>query len=146
MGLLNYLPHFEIKLPLVEDGGSRFAVVIGKAVEVLLDEVTMLYDDHGYWRLPAAALDQSAMKDFIVGFGWFVLMGKNGIRPATWRDYGVGGEVVGVGRLYTVLMGDRQLDRRGPSQFHFIRRVECGGLKAERDSPVKIRELQHFLD
>ena len=37
-----------------------------------------------------------AMKDFIVGFfGWFVLMGKDGIRPGDWVEInGVGGEVV----------------------------------------------------
>jgi small-conductance mechanosensitive channel len=47
-----------------------------------------------------------AMKDFIVGFfGWFVLMGKNGIRPGDWVEInGVGGEVVGVGLLHTVLL------------------------------------------
>ena len=46
------------------------------------------------------------MKDFIVGFfGWFVLMGKNGIRPGDWVEInGVGGEVVGVGLLHTVLL------------------------------------------
>lgn len=47
-----------------------------------------------------------AMKDFIVGFfGWFVLMGKNGIHPGDWVEInGVGGEVVKVGFLHTVLL------------------------------------------
>jgi small-conductance mechanosensitive channel len=46
------------------------------------------------------------MKDFIVGFfGWFVLMGKNGIRPGDWVEInGVGGEVTQVGLLHTVLL------------------------------------------
>jgi len=46
------------------------------------------------------------MKDFIVGFfGWFVLMGKNGIRPGDWVEInGVGGEVVQLGLLHTVLL------------------------------------------
>jgi small-conductance mechanosensitive channel len=47
-----------------------------------------------------------AMKDFIVGFfGWFVLMGKNGIRPGDWVEInGVGGEVLQVGLLHTVIL------------------------------------------
>src|SRR5713101_2735941 len=47
-----------------------------------------------------------ALKDFIVGFfGWFVLMGRNGIHPGDWVEInGIGGEVVEVGLLHTVLM------------------------------------------
>ena len=47
-----------------------------------------------------------AMKDFIVGFfGWFVLMGKDGIRPGDWVEInGVGGEVLKVGLLHTVIL------------------------------------------
>lgn len=47
-----------------------------------------------------------ALKDFIVGFfGWFVLMGKDGIRPGDWVEInGVGGEVISVGLLHTVLL------------------------------------------
>jgi small-conductance mechanosensitive channel len=47
-----------------------------------------------------------AMKDFIVGFfGWFILMGKNGIRPGDWVEInGTAGEVVKVGLLHTVLL------------------------------------------
>jgi small-conductance mechanosensitive channel len=47
-----------------------------------------------------------AMKDFIVGFfGWFVLMGENGIRPGDWVEInGVGGEVLEVGLLHTVIL------------------------------------------
>src|SRR5438094_1628918 len=47
-----------------------------------------------------------ALKDFIVGFiGWFVLMGKNGIRLGDWVEInGVSGEVVGVGPFHTVLL------------------------------------------
>jgi small-conductance mechanosensitive channel len=47
-----------------------------------------------------------ALKDFIVPFfGWFVLMGSNGIRVGDWVEInGVGGEVVEIGLLRTVLM------------------------------------------
>jgi small-conductance mechanosensitive channel len=47
-----------------------------------------------------------AMKDFIVAFfGWFVLMGRNGIRVGDWVEIkGVGGEVVEIGLFHTVLL------------------------------------------
>jgi small-conductance mechanosensitive channel len=47
-----------------------------------------------------------ALKDFIVAFfGWFVLMGRNGIRVGDWVEInGVGGEVVEIGLLRTVLL------------------------------------------
>ena len=46
-----------------------------------------------------------ALKDFIVGFvGWFVLMGRNGIRVGDWVEInGVGGEVVEISLLRTTL-------------------------------------------
>jgi small-conductance mechanosensitive channel len=47
-----------------------------------------------------------ALKDFIVSFiGWFVLMGKNGIRLGDWVEInGVTGEVVELGTFHTVLL------------------------------------------
>jgi small-conductance mechanosensitive channel len=47
-----------------------------------------------------------ALKDFIIGFfGWFVLMGKNGIRLGDWVEInGVTGEVVQLGMFHTVLL------------------------------------------
>jgi small-conductance mechanosensitive channel len=47
-----------------------------------------------------------ALKDFIVAFfGWFILMGRNGIRVGDWVEIrGVGGEVVEVGLLRTVVL------------------------------------------
>jgi small-conductance mechanosensitive channel len=47
-----------------------------------------------------------ALKDFIVAFfGWFVLMGKNGIRVGDWVEInGVAGEVIEINLLRTVLL------------------------------------------
>jgi small-conductance mechanosensitive channel len=47
-----------------------------------------------------------ALKDFIVAFlGWFVLMGRNGIRLGDWVEInGVSGEVVELNMFHTVLL------------------------------------------
>jgi small-conductance mechanosensitive channel len=47
-----------------------------------------------------------ALKDFIVAFiGWFVLMGKNGMRLGDWVEInGVSGEVIDLGMFHTVLL------------------------------------------
>lgn len=47
-----------------------------------------------------------ALKDFIVAFfGWFILLGKDGIRLGDWVEIeGVGGEVVAIGMLRTILL------------------------------------------
>jgi small-conductance mechanosensitive channel len=47
-----------------------------------------------------------ALKDFIVAFfGWFVLMGKNGLRVGDWVEInGVAGEVIEINLLRTVLL------------------------------------------
>ena len=46
------------------------------------------------------------LKDFVVAFfGWFVLMGRNGVRVGDWVEIkGVGGEVIEVGLFKTVLL------------------------------------------
>jgi small-conductance mechanosensitive channel len=46
------------------------------------------------------------LKDFIMAFlGWFTLMGRNGVRVGDWVEIqGVGGEVIEVGILRTVLL------------------------------------------
>jgi small-conductance mechanosensitive channel len=47
-----------------------------------------------------------AMQDFILAFfGWFILMGKNGVRVGDWVEInGVGGEVVEIGLFRTTLL------------------------------------------
>ncbi len=54
----------------------------------------------------AAAGLTVALKDFIVAFfGWFILMGRHGIRTGDWVEInGIGGEVVEVGLLRTILL------------------------------------------
>ena len=56
-----------------------------------------------------------ALKDFIVAFfGWFVLMGKNGIRVGDWVEInGIGGEVVEIGLLRTMLLETGQWSDAG---------------------------------
>jgi small-conductance mechanosensitive channel len=56
-----------------------------------------------------------ALKDFIIAFfGWFVLMGKNGIRVGDWVEInGIGGEVVDIGLLRTVLLETGQWSDAG---------------------------------
>ena len=56
-----------------------------------------------------------AMQDFILAFfGWFVLMGKNGIRLGDWVEIdGVGGEVTEIGLMSTTLLETGELADRG---------------------------------
>jgi small-conductance mechanosensitive channel len=55
------------------------------------------------------------MQDFILAFfGWFVLMGKNGIRVGDWVEInGVGGEVTEVGVIRTTLLETGKLADKG---------------------------------
>ena len=56
-----------------------------------------------------------ALQDFIIGFcGWFVLMGRNGIRVGDFVEInGVGGEVVEIGLLRTVVLETGSLTGSG---------------------------------
>jgi small-conductance mechanosensitive channel len=56
-----------------------------------------------------------AMQDFILAFfGWFVLLGKNGIRVGDWVEIdGVGGEVTEIGLMSTTLLETGDSTERG---------------------------------
>jgi small-conductance mechanosensitive channel len=56
-----------------------------------------------------------ALQDFILAFfGWFVLMGKHGMRVGDWVEInGVGGEVTEIGLMSTTLLETGDLAERG---------------------------------
>src|SRR4029079_4725099 len=88
-------------LQTVTKFGVRGLATIGVAL-VLVGPPTQLATILG---LAGAGLTV-VLKDFIVAFfGWFTLMGKNGIRVGDWVEInGVSGEVVEIGLLKTVLL------------------------------------------
>ena len=83
----------------------KFAVQAIGALVILFIVIGMPTQTTTVLGLAGAGLTV-AMKDFIVAFfGWFILMGRNGIRVGDWVEInGVGGEVVEVGLLKTVLL------------------------------------------
>ncbi|MBK9795854.1 MAG: mechanosensitive ion channel [Holophagaceae bacterium] len=98
------------------DGGDRVSVAAHKSVlKVILRVVAALAIILLILGIPPQATTvfglagaglTVALKDFIVAFfGWFILMGKNGIRVGDWVEIrGVGGEVVEIGLLRTVIL------------------------------------------
>jgi len=83
----------------------KFAVLVVGLIVILFTVIGLPSQTTTILGLAGAGLTV-ALKDFIVAFfGWFVLMGRNGIRVGDWVEIkGVGGEVVEVGLLRTVLM------------------------------------------
>jgi len=84
---------------------TRVAVQVAAVLFILLVIVGLPGQVGTFLGLAGAGLTV-ALKDFIVGFiGWFVLMGKNGIRLGDWVEInGVSGEVVELGMFHTVLL------------------------------------------
>ena len=84
---------------------ARVAVQVAAVLLILLVIVGVPTQVGTFLGLATAGLTV-AMKDFIVGFiGWFVLMGKNGMRLGDWVEInGVTGEVVEIGPFHTVLL------------------------------------------
>src|SRR6266851_127087 len=83
----------------------KFAVQAVGAIVILLVIFGVPNETTTFLGLAGAGLTV-ALKDFIVAFfGWFVLMGRNGIRVGDWVEInGVSGAVVEVGLLRTVLL------------------------------------------
>ena len=86
-------------------GVTRVSIQVLAALLVLLVILGIPTQLGTFLGLAGAGLTV-ALKDFIVGFlGWFVLMGKNGIRLGDWVEInGVTGEVVELGMFHTVLL------------------------------------------
>ncbi len=83
----------------------KFAVQVVGALVILFTVIGIPSQATTILGLAGAGLTV-ALKDFIVAFfGWFILMGRNGIRVGDWVEIkGVGGEVVEIGMLRTVLL------------------------------------------
>ena len=83
----------------------RFAVQAAGVLLILLVILGVPQQTTTFLGLATAGITV-AMKDFIVAFfGWFVLMGKNGLRVGDWVEInGVAGEVVEINLLRTVLL------------------------------------------
>jgi small-conductance mechanosensitive channel len=83
----------------------RFAVQAVGVVLILLVILGAPQQTTTFLGLATAGITV-AMKDFIVAFfGWFVLMGKNGLRVGDWVEInGVAGEVIEINLLRTVLL------------------------------------------
>jgi len=83
----------------------KFAAQAAGAIAILFIIFGMPSETTTILGLAGAGLTV-AMKDFIVAFfGWFVLMGRNGIRVGDWVEInGVAGEVAEIGLLKTVLL------------------------------------------
>ena len=83
----------------------KYSVLAAGAVVILLVLFGMPSQMATLFGLAGAGLTV-ALKDFIVAFfGWFVLVGRNGIHVGDWVEIeGVGGEVVEIGLLRTMLL------------------------------------------
>ena len=83
----------------------RLAIEVAGLGAVVLVGLGMPFEATTVLGLATAGLTV-ALKDFIVAFvGWFVLMGKNGLRVGDWVEIeGVAGEVAEIGILHTVLL------------------------------------------
>jgi small-conductance mechanosensitive channel len=85
--------------------GLRFAIQVAGVLAILLVIFGPPSQLSTFIALAGAGLTV-VLKDFIVAFfGWFVLMGRNGIRVGDWVEInGIGGEVVEIGVLRTVIL------------------------------------------
>jgi small-conductance mechanosensitive channel len=99
------------KLPVARRQMTTLRAVVRLTLQILAVLLTLLviFGPPGqlgtFLGLAGAGLT-IALRDFIISFvGWFVLMGRNGIRLGDWVEInGVTGEVVELGMFHTVLL------------------------------------------
>ncbi len=110
--LLNALAGYLLERPTLDRRRSqtlriilRVAIQFGGVVILLLIIFGVPNQMPAILGLTTAGLTV-VLQDFIIAFfGWFVLMGKNGIRVGDWVEInGVGGEVVEIGLFRTTLL------------------------------------------
>src|SRR5271157_4876340 len=66
VGMPNYLPHFDLKFPLVEEGvgGAKVPALVREALTVLLDEVTVFMQSMDYDREVQVQMYAAALQCF----------------------------------------------------------------------------------
>jgi small-conductance mechanosensitive channel len=120
-GLVTSLAHAVLKRPAIENRRRHTLhtiLLLATQVVALLCILLVIFGPPS--QVPtilglATAGLTVALQDFIIAFlGWFVLMGKNGIRVGNWVEInGVGGEVVEIGLFRTTLLETGNWTDRG---------------------------------
>jgi len=83
----------------------KFAAEVVGAIAILFIVFGMPSETTTILGLAGAGLTVASKDVIMAFFGWFLLMGRNGIRVGDWVEInGVGGEVVEIGLLKTVLL------------------------------------------
>jgi small-conductance mechanosensitive channel len=83
----------------------KFAAELLGAIVILLIVFGMPSETTTILGLAGAGLTVASKDVIMAFFGWFLLMGRNGIRVGDWVEIdGVGGEVIEIGLLKTVLL------------------------------------------
>ena len=121
VGLVSLLVNAELQGPAIDNRRKRTLqtiVLLATQVVGLLCILLVIFGPPN--QVPtilglATAGLTVAFQDFIIAFlGWFVLMGKNGIRVGDWIEInGVGGEVVEIGLFRTSLLETGNWTDRG---------------------------------
>jgi small-conductance mechanosensitive channel len=83
----------------------KFAAEVLGAIVILFIVFGMPSEATTIFGLAGAGLTVASKDVIMAFFGWFLLMGRNGIRVGDWVEInGVGGEVIEIGLLKTVLL------------------------------------------
>jgi len=84
---------------------TKFAAEVLGAIVILFIVFGMPSETTTILGLAGAGLTVASKDVIMAFFGWFLLMGRNGIRVGDWVEInGVGGEVIEIGLLKTVLL------------------------------------------